>query len=128
MPNPSTSVVHPNRTGEVGGVLAGTKPDTATIVRRTFAKSAGGGDVETVVVVEMNVPFRARVQGRRAIAGNVGAEVTESERWELAFPSGTDVQAITDRVYGNQRTWDVLEAGSESFEPEMRVLAVEVIS
>lgn len=127
MPLPSTRIVHPDRTCEVAGVLDVTKPDRGTIKRRVMTKSAAGGDTETLAVIATEVPYRARVQGRRAIAGDVGGEATEAERWELSFDPGTDIRSL-DRFVGATRTWDVLSAGSESYEPEIRALAVEVTS
>lgn len=127
MPFPSTRVVHPDRTAVVAETLAQTRPSCGTIRRPTSTKSAGGGDTTTYVMKYTDVPYRARVQGRRAIAGEIGGENDESERWELSFESDTDVRAF-DRFVGEGRTWDVLEAGAESYEPELRVLAVEVRS
>lgn len=125
MPLPSTQVVHRDRTAEIADALDMTKPQCGTIKRREFVKSAAGGDTETLVVKATGVPYRARVQGRRAIAGIAGGEATETERWELSFDPGTDIKAL-DRFVGVSRTWDVLSAGSESYEPEIRALAVEV--
>lgn len=127
MPLPSTRVVHRDRTAKVAGALDQAKPLCGTIKRRTMTKSAGGGDTETLTVRATNVPYRARVQGRRAIAGEAGGEHTEAERWELSFARGTDIRA-RDRFVGQTRTWDILSAGAEAFEPELRALAVEVTS
>lgn len=127
MPFPSTRVVHRDRTCEVAGALEQTRPACGTIKRPTSTKSAGGGDTTTYATRATDVPYRARVQGRRTIAGEVGGESTEAERWELSFESGTDVRTF-DRFVGETRTWDILEAAAESYEPEVRALAVEVRS
>lgn len=127
MPLPSTRVVHRDRTCEVAAALDGTKPECGRIYRRVMTKSAAGGDTETLTAVATDVPFRVRVQGRRAVASSVGDQVSESAHWELSFPRGTDIAPITDRVVSDSgRTWDVLEVGSETYEPEIRALAVEV--
>lgn len=128
MPLPTTTIVPDARLGVVSTMLEGTQPELCTIKRRTFTKSASGGDVQTLKIVATDVPFRARAQGKRVIAGQSGDEPKEAARWELSFPKGQDIRAVTDRVYSNLgRVWDVLNASDESYEPESRVLCVEVI-
>lgn len=125
MPFPSTRVVHCDRTSTVADTLADTKPTCGTIKRRIMTKSGAGGDAETLRTIATDVAYRARVQGRRAVAGETGDETTETERWELSFAPGTNVRA-GDRFIGEGRTWDILSAGAESYEPELRALAAEV--
>lgn len=126
MPLGSTNVIHPTRTDAVAAMVDRTKPQTAVISRRTWTRSASGGDVEVMVVVASGVPCRIRKQGKRVLEATAGAQTDEVARYDLSFPNGTDVQAVTDRVYVGTRTFDVLEAGFDSYEAEARTLCAEV--
>lgn len=127
MPLPSTRVVHPNRTGEVGGALDQVRPSTATIKRRVYAKSATGGDTETLQTIARDVPVRIRLALRRAQQKDIADRPSDRSQWTLAFPAGTDVAAF-DRVLADGRTFDVASVHDESLGPELSALCVEVIS
>jgi hypothetical protein len=102
----------------------GLMPSTAAILRDTPAADGEGGWQSTYVQIS-TVACRLRALGA-AEEVSVGSELAGVTQWELAVPTGTDIQ-VRDRVQINTFVYEVIDPlGLGTWSAERRVIIVRI--
>lgn len=126
MPLPTTRVVHPDRAAELAASIGQTWPESATILRSTTTKTAGG-DSSSWDPIGTGRPCRIRSLGKRVLEQAIGERTSEIAHWAISFAADEDVKAF-DRIAIGARTFAVTDGGVESYPVEVRCVCIEVAS
>lgn len=104
----------------------GALPETGVLVKRSTpaADGMGGSTLTWATVATVTCRISPNTTREEELAGD---RVTNTQRWLLTFPAGTDVRPA-DRIVAGARTFDVSSIrGARSFELARQVIAVEVL-
>lgn len=106
-------------------VITRTFDTTATIVRKASVSDGEGGTTDTFAAIYTDVPCSLMRSGVRPQEREAAALVEGIMLWVVTFAYGTDVLR-TDRIICMGRTFEVIGAGSGSYELAHRVTCLEI--
>jgi hypothetical protein len=97
----------------------------ATILRKASVSDGEGGTTDTFAETYLNVPCSLTRSSVRPQEREAAALVEGIQLWVITFAYGTDVLR-TDRILCDGRQFEVLGAGSGSYELAHRVTCLEI--
>lgn len=123
MPRPDSPLIHPDRATSVRRVIAGYRPDRATVTTPNSVDDLAGGRVETTPTIRQAVPCLLRPTGR-ADETAWAERVTPTAVHVIVLDPDIAVAATSTITIG-ARTFDTIGVLTDSNMIEQRVICAE---